>query len=320
MPLDPDTKMVLDLMRAAGTPPIEQLSPEQARTMFQMTRPVLQQPPADVAETREMIAPGPRGDIPVRLYRGRGTADQAALPVLVFFHGGGWVIGDLDTYDGFCRDLANGAGCAVISVDYRLAPEHKFPAAPEDCIAATQWAASHAAELRIDPARMAVGGDSAGGNLAAVVALARRDTGGPALALQLLIYPSLDMNAEQESYRREAEGYLLTTAGMLWFRNHYIRTEADMQDWHASPLLVPDVRGVAPAFVATAAHDPLCDEGFAYARRLEAAGVRVAHLHLNDQMHGFITMGRAIRAATLATNACAGALQSAFARPPLLTM
>src|SRR5262249_27090428 len=190
--LDPDAQRVLDLIRESGRPPYETLTPSEAREFYRAGRRILQPDPPEVAEVRNIKAPGPQSEIPLRLYRGIGTARGAALPALVYFHGGGWVIGDLGTHHGVCRLIANAKRCAVISVDYRLAPEHKFPAAVDDALGATEWIAAHGGALGIDPSRLAVGGDSAGGNLAAAVALAARDRGGPRLRFQLLLYPATD--------------------------------------------------------------------------------------------------------------------------------
>ena len=236
------------------------------------------------------------------------------MPALVFFHGGGWVIGDLDSHDGICRHLANAARCAVASVHYRLAPEDKFPAAVEDCFAATRWLAETGAALGIDGARLAVGGDSAGGNLAAVVSILARDCGTPTLLSQFLLYPAVDFVMTRASHQRFAEGYLLTMATMRWFSEHYLRGQEDTTDWRASPLRAADLSGVAPAFVLTAGHDPLCDEGTAYARRLEEWGVAVQHRHIEDQIHGFLMMGKIVQAAGSTLDDIAVALRESFDR------
>jgi acetyl esterase len=296
MILDPDAQRVLDMIRMSGRPPFETLTPEQARFFYTASRTVLQPDPEDVALVRDLAAAGPAGAIPLRLYRGVATQDGATLPVLVFFHGGGWVIGDLDSHDGVCRRIANDASCCVIAVDYRLAPEHPFPAAVDDCAAAVHWIVQHATELGVDASRVAVGGDSAGGNLAAVMALMARDGNLPPLALQMLIYPATELTATQPSYGRIVSDYPLTTTTVKWFRDHYLPSPADATDWRASPLRAADLSGTAPAFVVTAGHDPLCDEGIAYARRLEQEGVRTTQLHMADQMHGFLTMGRIVGA------------------------
>jgi acetyl esterase len=292
--IDAGAQRVLDLIRESGRPPYETLTPPQAREVSRNSRAVLQPDPPDVAEIRELRANGPAGPIPLRLFRGLGTQAGGPLPGLVYFHGGGWVIGDLDTHDTLCRQIANAAGCVVVSVDYRLGPEHKFPAAVEDSIAATAWVAQHAADLGVDAARLAVGGDSAGGNLAAVVSLDARDHGGPRLALQVLIYPGTDMSMRHDSHRRYGDGLFLTRTMIEWFRDHYLRTPADREDWRASPLLAPDLRDLPPAAVITAGFDPLVDEGEDYASRLVTAGVPVSVRRFPGQIHGFITMGRMI--------------------------
>ena len=241
-----------------------------------------------------------------------GTALDATLPALVYFHGGGWVIGDLDTHDGVCRLIANAAQCAVISVDYRLAPEHKFPAAVDDAWAATRWIVGHAGQLAIDPTRVAVGGDSAGGNLAAVVALMARDAGGPTLALQVLQYPVTDLSAETRSYQDFAEGYTLTRTGMRWFKAHYLDKPEDARDWRVSPLLAPSLAGVAPALIVTAGFDPLRDEGTAYAERLRDAGVTVDYVCYGGMLHGFTPMGKLIETGNRAVTLIAGAMRQAL--------
>ena len=316
MPLDPDAQLVLDMMRAAGRPPFEQLSPAEAREAYSNSRKILQPEPEAVAEARDATAPGPHGDIPVRLYRPQGTAAADVLPALIYYHGGGWLLGDLESHDGVCRRFANAARCRVVSVDYRMAPEHKFPAAVDDCAAATHWAIAQAAELGIDPARIAVGGDSAGGNLAAVMALMARDGTLPPLAFQMLIYPATDMMMTSVSAQTVTEGVPLTTGTMRWFIDHYMRGDEDARDWRASPLRAADLSGTAQALVLTCAYDPLCDEGIAYARRLEREGVRVAHMHFSDQTHGFISMGRLIRASDVAIDAMGAVLQKALWPPP----
>ena len=314
MALDRDAEEVLDMVRRSGRPPYETLEPPEARALFLAGREVLAPEPPPVAEIRTLSAPAANGGaIPLRLYHGAGTEAAASLPALVFFHGGGWVIGDLDSHDGICRHLANAARCAVVSVDYRLAPEHKFPAAVEDCLSATQWLAEAAAAHGIDGGRLAVGGDSAGGNLAAVVALFARDRGRPRLCGQALLYPAVDFAAGHESHTRYAEGYLLTRATMRWFSEHYLRGAGDVADWRASPLCAGDFSGLPPAYVLTAGFDPLCDEGAAYARRLEEHRVRVEHRHVPDQIHGFLMMGRIIRAAAPELDRVAAALREWFA-------
>jgi acetyl esterase len=311
MSLDPDNQQVLDMMKAAGRPPVAALQPDEARTMYRASRGALQPELPDLAELRDLSAPGPAGSIPLRLYRGMGTK-PGPLPVLVFYHGGGYVIGDLDTHDYVCRKLANVAQCCVIAVDYRLAPEHRFPAAIEDCAAALRWIAKEATRLSIDPSRIAVGGDSAGGNLSANMAHLSRDGEAPTLCLQMLLYPGTDMSMSQPSYRRDFTQFPLSVEAVKYFIGHYLRDSSDYTDPRAAPLLAKIFKGLAPAFVLTAGYDPLVDEGLAYARKLEENGVRVTLVHMSDQMHGFLTMGRIIRASDTALEMAGAALARAF--------
>ncbi len=311
MALDPDAQALIDLIRAAGRPPLEALTPEEARAAFRAGRAAVTPPPQEVAEVRDLAAPSPLGGIALRAYRPLGTQATEALPALVYFHGGGWLLGDLDSHDVICRHYANAARCRVISVDYRMAPEHKFPAAVDDSAAATRWIIGEAAALGIDPARVAVGGDSAGGNLAAVLALMARDGDLPRLAFQMLIYPATDMTMTLPSSRHADVG-LVTSKTMKWFIDHYVRGPRDCIDWRASPLRAADLAGTAPALVLTCTYDPLLDEGLAYARRLEQDGVRVTHLHFADQMHGFLGHGRIVRAGSTALDMAAAALRRAL--------
>lgn len=315
MPLDPDAQLVLEMIRLARRPPFETLTPAEAREAYANSRKVLQPPPEDVAEVRDLSAPGPASDIPVRVYRAKGSTPAEKLPALIYYHGGGWLLGDLNSHDGVCRQFANAARCCVVSVDYRMAPEHKFPAAVDDCEAATKWAMAQADTLGIDPTRVAVGGDSAGGNLAAVMALLARDGAIPLLTFQLLIYPATDMMMTSVSSQTITDGVPLTSKTMRWFIDYYMRDHADERDWRASPLRAADLSGTAQALVLTCACDPLCDEGIAYARRLEREGVRVTHLHYSDQIHGFMSMGRIIRAADTAIDMMGAALKKALWPP-----
>lgn len=311
--LHPDAQGVVDLIVASNRPPFETLTPKQAREVYLASRRVLQPDPDEVAEVRDLTASGPGGPIPLRLYRGIGAETDKPLPALVFFHGGGFVIGDLDSHDGVCRMLANAMRAIVVAVDYRLAPEHKFPAAAEDAIAAARWIAANAQSLGIDGARLAVGGDSAGGNLAAVVALAARD-GGPELALQVLVYPTTDMQLDRPSHRRNADQLPLKLSTMVWFIDHYVRGEADKMDWRAAPLRAASHKGAAPALVITAEFDPLGDEGKDYAAALEKAGVPVRHVPFAGQIHGFLTMGRLVGDTARLVQLIAGELRGAFGR------
>ncbi len=303
--LHPQARALLDLMERNGIPPVHTLSAADARRFYRERRALTQPDAAALPVVRDLSADGPAGPIPLRLYR---PAADGTLPVLVYFHGGGWVIGDLDTHDVLCRQLALGAGCAVVAVDYRMGPEHRFPAAVDDCLAATRWVGANAATLGVDPSRLAVGGDSAGGNLAAVVAIAARDAGGPPIAYQLLIYPATDQRRVAPSHTTNAQGYLLTADSMRYYHDHYIDDPKHDLDWRASPLLAPDLSGLPPALVLVAGYDPLRDEGVQYAQKLTEAGVRTALVSFERQIHGFVPMGRALDEANEAVAMCADAL------------
>ncbi|MEF0942222.1 alpha/beta hydrolase [Rhizobium sp. BR 362] len=294
--LDEGAQFVLDISRAVKARPLEDGTPVEARIAYSAGSPALQGAREAVASVEDRQMTGPNGPITVRIYRGIGSLSKNG-PGLLYLHGGGWVIGNLDSHDEICRWFANLAKCTVVCPDYRLAPEHKFPAGLMDCAAALEFMAEAAADLGIDPKRIAVVGDSAGGNLAAVLALMARSGDAPPIAAQLLFYPNTDASQTADSYRRYAEGFGLTAATMKWFRDHYVRTPADVADWRVSPLLAETVAAVAPAFIATAGHDILVDEGTAYARRLQAGGVRVVARLWPDQIHGFVSMGRFISAA-----------------------
>ena len=315
MALDPQMQAVIERSAKSGLPPYASVSIAEARRLYKETRAALAPPAPDVGEVRDLAAPGPAGPIPLRLYRGLGTGSGAQLPALVYFHGGGWSIGDLDTHDIVCRTLANKARCAVVATDYRMGPEHKFPAAVEDCVAATCWVAREAPALGIDGARIAVGGDSAGGNLAAVVSIALRDAGGPPLAFQALIYPATDQRLESASHAKFGDGYLLTRASLLWFRDNYLRAE-DYDDWRASPLRAADLAHLPPAHIITAGYDPLLDEGKAYSDRLLAAGVPVLYECFEGMAHGFLTMGGVLAAANHALYRIAQSLAQAYKSRP----
>jgi acetyl esterase len=315
MALDPQAKAVIELVIKSGRPAYHTLSPKEARQLFRETRPASTPTPPDIGVVKNLSAHGPGGPIPLRVYRPAGVADDVRLPGLVYFHGGGWVIGDLDTHDVQCRQLTAEAGITVVSVDYRLAPEDKFPAAVDDALAATRYVARHGAELGIDTGRLAVGGDSAGGNLATVVALLARDsTEGPAIAFQVLVYPVTDLGAESQSYRDFGDGFLLTRDSMRWFANHYLRSAADAEGWRASPLRAQSLAGLPPALVITAGFDPLRDEGAAYAARLTEAGVRVDYICYGGMIHGFMPMGRLIDTGNRAIAHVAATLRQEFAR------
>ena len=296
MPLDPDAQLLLDAMIKANRPAFETLTPVQARQQMREIRALLKQSVPQVAEMRDLTAAGPHGEIPVRLYRAKAAKPGDAQPALVFFHGGGWVFGDIDTHDNLCRSLANSGDCTVLSVDYRLAPEHKFPAAADDCWAAFTWAYANAAKLAIDPARLAVSGDSAGGNLAAVVSMLAQRNGGPRIAVQILLYPTVDLAMNTDSFKQLGTGYNLTAAAMLWFRHLYLNSANEVADWRASPLLASNIAGLPPAYIAVAGCDPLHDEGVAFAKLLERNGVPVTFRDFPGQMHGFASMSGFLKA------------------------
>ncbi|MES2940379.1 MAG: alpha/beta hydrolase [Pseudomonadota bacterium] len=303
--LHPQARALLRLIEETGVAPTHLLSPEEARRVYRERRGFTQPAPPDVALARDLTADGPDGPIALRLYRPLGSEAAQQLPVLVYYHGGGWTIGDLDTHDTLCRQLANAAGCAVVAVDYRMGPEHRFPAAVDDSIAALRWVARNAGELRLDASRMAVGGDSAGGNLAAVVAIAAHDAGDLPLRFQLLVYPATDMRRGAPSHQTNGRGYMLTSDSLRYYHDHYIDDARHDTDWRASPLLRDDLRGLAPAFVLTAGYDPLRDEGLDYAQRLTEAGVRTTQVCFERQIHGFILMGRVLHEADDAVQLCA---------------
>jgi acetyl esterase len=315
MTINPDAAKVVELIIASGRPPYPTIGHVAAREIFVASRAILQPDPSAVGEVRDLAAVGPAGKIPLRLYRGKGTDTSRQQPALIYYHGGGWVLGNLESHDGVCRDIANAAQCTVIAVDYRLAPEAKFPAAADDAIAAAKWINDNAAELGIDRERLAVGGDSAGGNLSAVVALHARDNGNsPKLKLQVLIYPSADMSSVYPSYEEFAEQLPLTRTTMDWFVDLYLKDRAkDAKDWRASPLHAKSLAGLPPAFVITAAMDPLRDEGEAFVRALIKAGVPVEAKRFDGQIHGFLTMGRIIRDSQVAIADIATELRKAFA-------
>jgi acetyl esterase len=310
--LHPQARALLDLIEQSGMPPTHRLTPDEARRFYRERRRFTQPDAPPLPEVRDVAADGPHGAVPLRLYRPLATS-AGPLPVLVYYHGGGWVIGDLDTHDVLCRELALGSGCAVVAVDYRMGPEHRFPAAVDDCIAAAYWVRRHAASLGIDAARLAVGGDSAGGNLAAAVAIAARDAGDLPIAYQLLIYPATDMRCTTPSHTTNAQGYLLTADSLRWYHDHYIDDARHDLDWRASPLLREDLGRLPPALVLTAGYDPLRDEGIQYAQRLTEAGNRATHVSFERQIHGFVPMGRAIDEANEAVAMCAAALKRALA-------
>ncbi len=306
MALDVNVRALLDQMKAAALPKLWELAPPAARAAMKSR--LLAGKETPIGEIRNLTIPGPVHDIALRTYT-PVDAKEAMLPALVFFHGGGFVIGDLDTHDDLCRCLANGSGCRVVSVDYRLAPEHPFPAAVEDCFAATKWVAEHAGELGIS-GPIAVGGDSAGGNLAAVVAQLAK-TQGPAIAFQLLIYPVTQLGGpEMPSMEENAKGYFLERESMQWFTRMYCPDVSQQSDPRMSPLRAKDLAGLPPAYVATAGFDPLRDEGKAYADKLDAAGVSVTYVNYPGMIHGFFSLRGLIPKAREAVAAASAALKA----------
>jgi acetyl esterase len=307
--LHPQVVTLLERVARSPLPKYHAVSPFVARRIYRDTRAVLAPKAPEVAEVRLLAFE----NYAIRSYR---PAAQETLPALVYFHGGGWTIGDLDTHDVLCRSLAVGARCAVFSVDYRLAPESPFPAAVDDCFSAVRYVAEHAEQLKIHKSMIAVGGDSAGGNLAAVVALQARDAGGPPLVFQLLVYPATDQRCATPSHQKNARGYLLEREGIEFFRRCYLPDPAAFTDWRASPLLAKSHVDLPPALVVTAGYDPLLDEGRAYAERLKAAGVKVEYREYSDMVHGFLLFGGVLDTANAALAECCRALREIFERVP----
>lgn len=287
MPLDPQVAAFLQRIADLNAPPVYTLTPEQARRAVpQITTPM---EPVATVENRRIN--GPHGEIPIRIYTPYSAVQQTGrgpLPLLVFYHGGGWIVGDLDSYEHLSRTFANALDCIVISVDYRLCPEHKFPQGLDDCYAATVWAFEHARTLGADPQKIIVSGDSAGGNLAAAVSLLARDRQGPPIAYQLLIYPVTDANFETESYVQNATGFLLTQKAMRWYWEQYLPEPSAATNPYAAPSQAADLSRLPPAHVITAEYDPLRDEGEAYAARLKGAGVAVTMKRYDGMIHGFL--------------------------------
>jgi acetyl esterase/lipase len=295
MALDPQTAEILKRAGESDTPGLGEGSPEEGREIFAGTTALLGLPAPEVKQISEVEIPGPLGDIRSKIifpaHDGEGSDN---LPILIYYHGGGWVIGSPETHIGEACFYANEANCIVIVPDYRLAPEHPFPAAPQDCYAVLEWAAANANDIGGDASRIAIAGDSAGGNLSAVVAQMSKATNGPDIALQLLIYPATRMGATTQSYKDFNDGYFLTGKAMNWFFNHYLKEAAHWDDPRASPLLAKDLSGLAPAYIMTAGFDPLRDEGKAYADKLKEAGVPVDYVCYEKQIHGFVSMAGAL--------------------------
>jgi len=307
MPLDPQAQQVLDLIAELGLPPNHTVSPEEAR-INAAARPRAAGP--EVAKVEDRKISGSGAAIPVRIYT---PAGPGPFPILVWYHGGGWVIGDLESADASARHLTVGAECVTISVDYRLAPETKFPGPADDCYDAAVWAAQNAASINGDASRIAVGGDSAGGNLAAAISLMARDRGNPPLAFQLLVYPVTARDFSTNSYQQNADGYLLSKDSMQWYWDHYLQSLADASDPYAAPLAASDLSNLPPALVITAEYDPLCDEGETYAQRLQDAGIPTACTRYDGMIHGFFGMPAAIDKGKQAVDEAAAALKRAFA-------
>jgi len=312
MPLDPQAEHVLGLVKKAGLPELWQLTPGQAREQY-MLRVAKLATREEIFRVHDRRIPGPGQDLTIRVYEPREAKPGERFPILVWFHGGGFVIGNLDTHDHACRVLATQADCMVVAVDYRLSPEFKFPAAVDDCIAVLRWLTLHALEIGGDPQRMAVGGDSAGGNLAAVCAILARNDGYPKLAFQLLIYPCTAPEPETPSHRKFAEGHLLTRNTITWFYKQYVRSPKEFDDFRFAPLVAEDLSNLPPALVLVAGYDPLRDEGVDYAKRLIESGNRVTLVNYEGMIHGFLLMGGAVDAAKRALSESAAALRRAFA-------
>ncbi len=311
MPLDPQVERVLQRVREANLREYWQMTPQEAREWHNRKAHILDIPPQPVHDVIDRTIAGPGGDLALRIYTPKASATP--LPILVWLHGGGHVIGSLQSYDALCRMLALRAGCIVVAVDYRLAPEHKFPAGVDDSIAGLAWAGEHASEYRGDPARVAIGGDSAGANLAAVCAILARDRGGPALRFQLLVYPRTAPEEELPSHYQYAEGCMLTRRTILWFHAQYRASDADRNDFRYAPLICRDLTRLPPALVIVGEYDPIRDDGIAYAQALQRAGNAVTLTQYDGMVHPFFSMGGAIDRARDAHEEAAGALRSAFA-------
>lgn len=312
--LDVAAARIAKAIAASGVPGPEAGTVEEARASFRASRAALAPQVPEVALVRDIAVPGSSGTIPVRLYRGLRTREEDKLPVLLFFHSGGWTSGDLDTHDNACRAIATVAHIAVVAVDYRLAPEHKFPAATEDAADAYSYIRTHAAELGLDATRIAVGGDSAGANLAAVLTHQLKDAHGSQPVAQVLMYPATDFAADTPSLREFATGPTLTKASLDWFAGHYLPSEEDRLDWRASPLRAANFTGLPQTLLVTCGFDPLRDEGKAYGEALEAGGVVVRHRYFPGQIHGFLTMGGVIPETTILIGEVAAYLHDIFYR------
>ena len=307
--LDPQAQALMQLMIDKGVPPVNSMTPVEARSSYRSRRTFTQPDAPEVFKVEDKVVSYEGVNVPVRVYHPHAAQSQAALPGLVYLHGGGWTVGDLDTHDVLCRSLCLQADIVVVSVDYRMGPEHKFPAAYDDTVAAFNWTVAHAASLGIDASRIAIGGDSAGGNLSAAACLGLR---GQAVqpAFQLLIYPATIMWQDTASYHANGKGYMLTQESIAYYTENYLRNREDAKDWRASPQLAESHAGLAPAFVMTAGFDPLRDEGLMYANALSKAGVSAQYICFERQIHGFITMGRVMQEANTAVSLCAAVLRA----------
>jgi acetyl esterase len=313
MALDPESQRLIDLMAAANRPAWNMLTPQAARDLYLSLRPAGQGPlPDGIAVSNRRIPAKDGGTVAVRLYRPDKASPEAKLPALLYAHGGGWVFGNLDSHDVLCAQLAIEAGIAVMAVDYRLAPETRFPGAFDDVIAGLQWLAANGPSVGVDPNKLAVGGDSAGGNLAAAAAIWARDHKGPKLRMQLLAYPVTDLVARAESYRSFADGYGLNAATMEWFMDHYAPDRQTRDDWRMSPLRAKSLAGLPPALVVTAGYDPLRDEGRAYAWRLQQDGTVADLVEFGGMLHGFLSSPMLLHGARRGTSLCAAALREAL--------
>jgi acetyl esterase len=308
----PQVRTILGMIEDRPVPPTYAVSVDDAREQFEALAAMRDGEAVANVENFDIGGPeGPDGSLPVRVYHPDGAGPH---PVLVYFHGGGYVIGSLDTHDAVCRALTNAAECAVLSIDYRLAPEHPFPSAVEDAFFAVEWVAEHGESVGLDPDRIAVGGDSAGGNLSAAVTLMTQDRDGPDLERQVLIYPAVDspVTGEYDSYEENAEGYFLERESMEWFLDRYVDDEIHLRNEYFAPILADDLSGVPPASVVTAGFDPLRDEGQAYAERLRDAGVEVSSHTYDDMIHGFVSMVGMIDAAEEVVETLAAELVASF--------
>jgi len=311
MPLDPVLKAFLDQVASMGGPKTWEMRPSEAREAFAGLMQLAGPKDIPIGKVSNIAIPTANGDIAARNYSAVASGGEP-LPTLVFFHGGGWVIGSVDTHDGLCRMIANGSGCRVISVDYRLSPESKFPGPVDEAVAAVEWIETNAAQLGVDANRLAVGGDSAGGALAAVVTQVAKAKGTPKLAFQLLFFPVTQIGDETTSLREYAEGYFLERKTLDWFYANYLPTDADKKDPRVSPLAAADVSGLPPAYVMLAGFDPLHDEGLQYAEKLRTAGVPVTVADYPDMVHDFIYLQAVLPQAAEALNTAAKALKAAL--------